>query len=190
MNSNDNKRKKSGPVLYKIMIYIIIIILFYHIVDTSTYTHERKLFHLPFSLHLNKQSIVLIQGEEYKLSINGINKRVSYSSTNFRVAGVNFNGRVYAYRTGKATILAKVDKKVLRCGVHVININKEQILLKEGSKYRLKIKGMICFPKWRSSSPEVATVSSFGKVTAKQEGLTVITAKIKGRTIKCTVTVE
>jgi uncharacterized protein YjdB len=132
----------------------------------------------------------MIKGEETHLSVFGINKRVSFYSTNFRVAGVNFNGRVYAYRTGKAFIIAKVGKKELKCRVHVIDINKKTITLKKGKSYHLKIKGSNAFVLWKSNNKEVAEVSMFGKVRAMEKGCTVITAKVKGRRLRCTVYVE
>lgn len=132
----------------------------------------------------------MIKGEEFHLFVYDINKRVSFSSTNFRVAGVNFNGRVFAYNTGKAFIIAKVGKKELRCRVHVVDISSKSIELKAGETYHLKIKGSNAFVSWKSKDKEIATVSMFGKVTAKSCGSTVITAKIKGKTLKCKVVVN
>ena len=132
----------------------------------------------------------MIKGEEFHLYTFDINKRVSFSSTNFRVAGVNFNGRVFAYNTGKAFIIAKVDKKELRCRVHVVDINSETIVLRVGETFHLKIKGSGALVSWKSREKNIATVSMFGKVTAKNRGSTVITAKIKGKTLKCKVVVK
>jgi uncharacterized protein YjdB len=132
----------------------------------------------------------MIKGEEYRLYVFGINKRVSYSSTNFRVAGVNFNGRVFAYRTGKAFITAKVDGKDLRCRVYVVDINKEKLNLKVGDSYRLKVKGSNAFVSWKSENKEIATVSMFGKVTARKKGSTVLYANIKGKKLKCILKIE
>jgi uncharacterized protein YjdB len=145
---------------------------------------------MPFSLHLSRQDIYMIKGEETHISVFGLNKRVKYHSTNFRVAGVNFTGRIFAYRTGKAFIIAKVGKKELKCRVHVIDISREKLVLKIGKSYRLKMKGAGAFTSWKSSDKSVATVTLFGTVTAKRKGKTVITAKVKGRTLKCTVTVK
>lgn len=169
---------------------MISIILVLHYLFENSSIFYRKTFTLPFSLHLNKQDLYLLKGEEYKLSVFGINKRVSFSSTNFRVVGVNFNGRVYGYQTGKAFIVAKVDKKELRCRVHVIDINKEVLEIKTGKSYRLRIKGTNSFVGWKSMNNNIASVSIFGKVKAVSEGTTIIYAKIKGKTLKCTVRVH
>jgi len=184
-----NKNKNIIHNTYKIIIIVIAAVLIINYLFINSSLFYRKGITLPFSLHLNKQDIILVKGEEFRLFVYGINKRTSYSSTNFRVAGVNFNGRVFAYRVGKAFILVKVDKKVLKCRVRVIDINNDKLNLREGDTYRLKIKGMITMPRWRSSNPKVATVSLFGKVKAKTPGSTIITAKIKGKVVKCRINV-
>ena len=132
----------------------------------------------------------MIKGEETRLFVFGINKRVSFSSTNFRVAGVNFNGRISAHQTGKAFIIAKVDGKKLKCRVHVVDINNEKLKLRKSDTYHLKISGTTAFVSWKSSNTEVASVSMFGTVKAKKKGTAVITAKVKHRTLKCTVIVK
>ncbi len=131
----------------------------------------------------------MIKGEETHLFVFGINKRVSFYSTNFRVAGVNFNGRVYAYHTGKTFIIAKVDGKKLKCRVHVINISKRTIKLKKNDSYRLKVHGTgICtWIRWESNHSEIASVDIWGRVKTKKSGSAVITAKVKGRSLNCTI---
>lgn len=176
--------------IYKYIISILIVFLIFHYIYENSSIYFRDSLTLPFSLHLNKQDIYMIKGEETRLTVFGINKRVSFQSTNFRVAGVNFNGRIVAYRTGKAFIIAKVDKKELKCRVHVINVNKKKLHLKKGSTYRLKIKGTYAFVTWKSSNKEVATVSMFGSVKARGKGTAVITGKVKGRSLKSKVIVK
>jgi uncharacterized protein YjdB len=141
-------------------------------------------------MHLNKQDVYMLKGEEFRLFVFALNKRVSYSSTNFRVAGVNFNGRVHAHQTGKTFIIAKVDDKLLKCRVHVIDINREKIKLKVGDSFRLNITGSNAFVRWKSNDTRVATINMFGKVKAKKKGMTVVFAKIKGKVLKCTVYVN
>jgi uncharacterized protein YjdB len=132
----------------------------------------------------------MIKGEETHLSVFGINKRVSFYSTNFRVAGVNFNGRVYAYRTGKAFIIAKTGNSELKCRVHVIDINKKNLRLKVGETYRLRINGAFVFVKWKSDNNGIAVINMLGKVKAIKKGKTVIYAKVKGKKLKCSIRVE
>ena len=45
-------------------------------------------------------------------------------------------------------------------------------------------------PKWTSSKKSIASVNSYGKVTAKKPGTTTITAKIKNGEASCKVTVK
>mgnify|MGYP001280718252 CR=1 FL=1 len=132
----------------------------------------------------------MVKGEEFKLFVYGINKRVSFYSTNFRVAGVNFNGRVFAYNTGKAIIVAKVDNKKLKCRVKVMDLNRKNLSLQVGETFRLKVKGPVYFASYKSSNPEVAEVNWFGKIKANKPGRTKITVNVKGKKMVCNVTVR
>jgi hypothetical protein len=181
------------PILFRLYKYVLVIligVLILHLLYENSSAFYRTAFVMPFSLHLNKYDIYMLKGEETRLTVFGINKRVSYYSTNFRVAGVNFNGRIHAYRTGKAFIIAKVDGKQLKCRVHVIDINKNKLVIKKGDCYRLKIAGSSTFIHWKSSNTKVASVSIFGNVKANCSGGATITAKVKGRTLQCRVIVK
>ena len=71
-------------------------------------------------------------------------------------------------------------------------MNMSSITLKIGETYQLKaVNGgtVLTASSWSSSRPKVATVSSKGKVTAKEKGSTVISAKVSGATIECLVSV-
>lgn len=183
-------RRHSICKIYKSSIYIIAIILILHFIVINSSVYYRRTIYLPFSMHLNRQDLVMIKGEEFKLFVYGINKRVSYSSSNFRVASVNLNGKIYALQTGKAYIIAKVDGRVLKCRVRVIDLNKEKLVLSLNGTYRLKVKGTLSLPRWKSSNNNIASVNMFGKIKAKRKGSTVITATIKGRKLRCVVTIK
>lgn len=183
-------QRNTISIFIKVIIIAVALLLTLHYLLENTSLFYRKMYVSPLSLHLNTNDIVLAKGEEFKLRVIGINKRVSFSSTNFRVAGVNFNGRVFAYRTGKAFIIVKVDKKVLKCRIRVLDINKEKLTLSIGDTYRLKLQGGAGFPSYKSSDPGVAVVNWRGKVTAKKKGKTVISAEAKGKTFYCTVSVK
>lgn len=188
------KSPRKKAVLTKKTFKGIILGLIFLLVGCYLYINSglfyRKKITLPFSLHLNKQKLYMIKGEEYRLFVYGINKWVSYRSSNFRVADVDFQGRVFAYQTGKAYIIAKVDNKELKCRVKVIDINKKKLNLDVGKSYSLRIKGPVTFANYKSSNPEVASVDLFGKVKAKKSGRTTITVKVKGKVLKCVVTVK
>lgn len=176
--------------IYRFVVILIIFFLIVNYIVKNSSIYYRKLYYSPISLQLNMKDLVLAKGEEYKLHVNRPNKRVSYSSTNFRVAGVNFNGRVYAYRTGKAYIIAKVSGKKLICRVRVLDINKSKLSLSVGKSYRIKIYGSAGFPSYKSSNPKVATINWRGKVKAKKPGKTTITVKARGKYFTCTVIVR
>lgn len=189
VRSNKFRRNNSNKLIKGFIILIILILIVFSLYRNSGLFYRKGII-LPFSLHLNRHEVYLVKGEEFRIFVYGINKRVSFYSTNFRVAGVNFNGRVYAYQTGKAFIVAKVDGKELKCRVKVIDLNKKNLKLKVGQTYRLKVKGPAVFARYKSSNPEVATVNMFGHVKAKQRGKTTISVKVKGKTLKCTLVVR
>lgn len=73
-------------------------------------------------------------------------------------------------------------------------LNKTKLTLKVGKSAKLKAKNLTKKQKkklkWSSSNTWVATVSSSGKVKAKNVGKAKITAKTGSKKIKCTVTVK
>ena len=180
-------------ILKGVIIAISLLILFHFIYENSSlYFRTKNIFRRRtiFSLHLNRNDLYLKQGEEFHLYVVALNKRVSFTSTDFRVAGVNFNGRVFGYQTGTAFILAKVDDRILKCRVHVMDISKKKVSLRTGKTLRLHIYGSNAFVRWRSSNPEVADISMFGKITAKRKGKATISARVKGKTFECKITVK
>lgn len=185
-----NNKRNSTNSLFRIPIALLIILLLLFFLSRNTSLFYRKSIILPFSLHLNRQDLYMAKGEEFRLFVYGINKRVSFHSTNFRVAGVNFNGRVFAYKTGKAFIIAKVDKKELKCRVRVIDLNKKRLSLDVGSSYRLKVKGPAIIVSYKSSDASVASVNIFGNIKAKSPGKATITANIRGKKLKCNIRVK
>ena len=179
--------------LSKLMKIIIIgisllIILRYLIINSSVYFRDYR--ELPFTVHLNKDNIVMQKGDTFQLRINGINKRVKYSTTDFRIAWASPLGKIHALQTGKAYIKADVDNKTIKCRVRVIDINKDKLTLKVGESNRLGVKGMIRFPRWKSSNPKVASVNRFGKVVGKSKGKVTISGKVKNTKLKCQVIVQ
>lgn len=56
--------------------------------------------------------------------------------------------------------------------------------------YKLKVKNASGKVKWSSNNKHVATVNKSGKVTAKNKGVAIISAKTGKRTLRCKVTVK
>lgn len=71
-----------------------------------------------------------------------------------------------------------------------IKLNKKKATIYVGKSVQLKIKGTKAKVKWTSDHNSVAKVSSKGKVTGKKAGKAVITAKVKNKKYKCTITVK
>lgn len=69
-------------------------------------------------------------------------------------------------------------------------LSKTKVELLEGETVKLKLKGTDSNIVWTSSDKSVAIVTKKGKVTAKSEGNTTITAKIAKKLYKCEVNVK
>ena len=69
-------------------------------------------------------------------------------------------------------------------------MSKSSLTLYVGKSSTLKVSGTKSKVKWSSSNKSVATVTSKGKVTAKQAGSATISAKVGKKTLKCKVTVK
>ena len=172
---------------------------------TCTVTVEE----LVTDVRLNHTSYKLSANQSVKLkatvtSNNASNKKVKWSSSNKKIATVSSTGKVKAKKIGKCTIKAKATDgsgEYATCSIRVIKrvsslkINKSYLRLVEGKSKQLKTKvspssASIKSLKWESSDPNVAIVSSKGKVTAIGAGTAKITAKTKdGSNIKVTCTV-
>lgn len=131
------------------------------------------------------------------------NKKILWTSSDTRVAGVSANGKVTGKATGKAVITAtsREGGRIAKCTVTVkpavqkVKLSKTKQTLSLNSTTQLKV---TITPKaaggatiqWESSNPRIATISSNGKVTAVAKGKTTITAKIGGKRVACQVTVK
>ena len=79
---------------------------------------------VPVSVHaatvkLNKKTVTLEVGKTTTLKVTGTKKKVTWSSSNKKVATVTKKGKVSAKKKGTATIYAKVNSKKLKCKVTV-----------------------------------------------------------------------
>jgi hypothetical protein len=188
------KQEQTLRLILKGIIILISALIIYQFIyeNSSLYFRTNNIFNrrTPFSLHLNCRDLYLKKGEEFHLYVVALNKRVSFTSTDFRVAGVNFNGRVYAYQTGDCFILAKVEDRILKCRVQVMDINRSHLTLSPGRTKRLYIQGTGAFVKWKSSNPDIARVGMFGRVKGKSRGKAIIYGRVNGKTFTCEVRVD
>lgn len=185
--------KTSGnpwPIIMQLLIVFVIFSIFYKFIFPRTSLYYRYVLYEPkFGVYLTERDVVMVSGESFRLGLRTVNKRMSFSSTDFKVAFVNKLGKVTAYQPGLAFIEVKVDGKVLRCRVRVIKLNYTSLNLTVDEYKRLNVKGVLLWESYESSNPSVAEVTFRGKVIAKSPGTAVITAKARGRSIECKVTV-
>lgn len=75
-------------------------------------------------MRLNKTAVTLIQGKTVKLRVIGTKRKVTWKSSNKKIAKVNKKGVVKALSPGKCTITAKVRGKKLKCKVTVDTVER------------------------------------------------------------------
>lgn len=68
---------------------------------------------------LNKTSVTLQVGKTVQLKLKGTAKKVTWTSSNKKIATVTKKGKVTAKKAGKATITAKAGKKKYKCKIIV-----------------------------------------------------------------------
>ncbi len=132
-----------------------------------------------------KKEVTLVKGKSYTLPLAGTTGKAVWSSNDDSVATVSDTGKVKAIAPGTATITVKVSGKTLQSHITVINgINDKNVVLELGGWVSpvktLKFSPNMGKVKWTSSNKNIATVSSNGKVTAKEPGTTTITASVNG----------
>ncbi len=127
--------------------------------------------------------------------------KISYTSSNKKVATVSAKGVITAKKGGTAKITVKSGSKkvVIRLTVPKTVTSglsgiPKKLTLKKGSSRTLKPKrypvGSDSKLTWTSSDKRVAVVSGKGKITAKKAGKAVITVKAGTAVVTCTVTVK
>lgn len=128
-------------------------------------------------------------------------QKVTYRSSNKKVATVSAKGVIKAKKSGTAKITVKSGSKKFIVTVTVpktkttaITGVPESVSIKKGKTYTLKAKAV---PKsseekftYRSSNKKVATVSKSGKVKGVKKGTATITIKSGKVSVKVTVTVK
>lgn len=147
---------------------------------------------------LNRSSTVLYTGGKtsviLKADIRGASNKISWSSSDSRIAKVDKKGKVTAVRKGTAFITATANKVKKTCKITVrepsLKLRHTAVNLKKNKTYAIKAnavpKGKITY---KSARPKVASVNRKGIVTGLRQGNTNITVKCNGikRVIKITV---
>lgn len=157
------------------------------------------------AIRLNKTKVTLNVKKTTQLKVSGTTKKVTWSSSDNKVATVTSKGKVTAKKKGTATITARVGGKKYTCKVTVkqpvtsVTLNKKSCTLKKkGATVTLKatVKPTTAnnrTVKWTTSNKKVATVNSKGKVTAVGNGTATITATAadgSNKNAACKITVN
>lgn len=154
------------------------------------------------SLSVSDKKLTLVKGKSDKLTVKrnpvSATEKITWSSSNSKIASVDKNGKVSAKKAGTATITAKSSNgKKASCKVTVKNptvtLSRKSATVLVGKTTTIKVKST--YPSketvtYKSSNTKVATVDKKGKVTGKKAGTATITvtSKSKGKaTFKVTV---
>lgn len=156
------------------------------------------------AVKLNKTAVSINVKKTVTLKVSGTIGKVTWKSSNNKIATVSSLGVVKGISKGSATITATVSKSTLRCKVTVkqpvtgLKLNKTSAVLKKGSSFTLKAavspanatnKSVV----WKTSNNKVATVSSKGVVKGIGKGTAIITVIARDGSNKkatCKVTVK
>lgn len=143
-------------------------------------------------IKISQKTYAIQVGTTKKLYITGTTSKVTWSSSNTKVATVSSWGTITPKAPGTATITAAVAGKKLTCVVTVtepVKLSNKTYTLETGKTYKLKVTGTKGKVTWSSSNTKVATISSYGTITAKAAGKATITAKVDDKTLTCALTV-
>ena len=157
--------------------------------ESETYTYQ-----------LSHTSLNMKAGQTQQLSISVTPETdftATYSSSDESVATVSADGVVTAVAGGEAVVTATVGKTQLQCAVKVTystvsdsyTLSDGWVSLYEGEQHTLTGNGGTATPAFASVSPEVATVSENGTITAVSEGSAKINVFVNGQALTCTVRV-
>ena len=154
------------------------------------------------------KSLTLTKGDTYKKLASSISvtpvtskEKITYTSSNKKVATVSKNGVIRAKKAGTAKITVKSGKKKVSVTVKVKAVKTTNISgvpatkrITKGKTFKIKA---VATPKntdekitFKSSNKKVATVTSKGVVKGKKKGTATITVQSGSKKVTCKVTVK
>lgn len=144
------------------------------------------------SLKISSTATSILKGNHAYIKATATpSKTITYSSSNTAVAKVNSSGIVTGVGGGTATITVKAGTVTKTCNITVSSNSSDTYVpyttytLNNGKTLYLKSYGS----SFSSSDTSVATVDSNGFVTAKKQGIAIITANYYGSKRTCAITV-
>ena len=141
------------------------------------------------TLQNQTKKVVMVVGQKTTIKTP---VKMTFKSSNSKVAAVNSNGKVTAKAKGNATVTAKTSKVTwtYKIKVEKPKLNNSRLSVYTKTSKQLKLKGTSRKVTWSSSAPSVVSVNKKGKITARRTGKATITAKVNGVKYKCKVTVK
>lgn len=184
--------KKKQTCIITMLFAIVITML----AATSTYAAKSKV-----KLNITKKTVYMDSTFKLKASTK---EKVTWKSSDKKVATVDKKGNVHAVNKGKAVITATVAGSKAKCTVNVkaakvkvtLNIKEKTIYVKNKLKLKAKVTaktGISKNVKWVSDNRKVATVDSKGNVKAVSAGIATIRAVSLANNkeyARCTLTVN
>ena len=181
-------------------LYVIVAVLFFSVTVVSCDKDVNV-----NDVTLNITDITLFVGDKLTLTAtvqpdNATDKTVTWTSSDYAIADVDYNGNVTAIAEGTAIITAKSGNETANCTINVEPIAVTEIRLRNalalsiGEDYTLMA---TVIPDnaadktvtWTSSDYAIVDVDTNGKVTAVTDGTAIITAKSGNETATCTVSI-
>ncbi len=148
-------------------------------------------------VYLSSTAMTMTVGHKAKLTLNGATRKVTWKSSNKKIATVSSKGVVNPKKKGNVTITATHAGKNFKCKIKVKKaIYATKIVLSPHEKTMLPGKTLemdfTISPKvskitetfkvtWSSSNTAVATVNKNGQIRTGSAGMAVITAKLKSK---------
>ena len=141
------------------------------------------------TLQNQAKKVVMVVGQKTTIKTP---VKMTFKSSNSKVAAVNSNGKVTAKAKGNATVTAKTSKVTWTYKIKVEKpiLNNSRLSVYTKTSKQLKLKGTSRKVTWSSSAPSVVSVNKKGKITARRTGKATISAKVNGVKYKCKVTVK
>lgn len=180
--------------------------------ETVAQTEYDKVNTLPNGLVVSNPDFTLnLLGETHTVRVSGGSGQYKWVSQDEGIASVDANGKITAVSGGTVNVLVTDGNKK---GVVIVRVkatgslpeapvpntgvssggshelNREDITLKVGEKFQLKVTGVTTSPVWSSSKTSAVTVSGDGTVKGVAPGTSTVTVSWDGGSLSCIVRVK
>lgn len=150
-------------------------------------------------IKLNTKELVLEIGKSKTLKVNNTKKKVTWKSTNPKIATVSKKGTVKGVTNGSVVIKAIVDGKTYECFVKVKgpNLSYSEVCVYVGEESRISLKDSNGEKvKWTISDSSVAAIDYVGDhgaryvdIEVKKVGTTTLNVKVGNINLTCNIKV-